>query len=72
MKKRDFPGGASGIEPPVNAGDIRDLGLIPVSGTSPEGGHGNLFQFSCLQNPTIRQAWMATVHGGHKELTQLK
>ena len=27
---------------PVNVGDIRDLGLIPGSGRSPGGGHGNL------------------------------
>ena len=24
-----FPGGASGKNPPANAGDIRDVGLIP-------------------------------------------
>ena len=29
--------------PPTNAGDIRDAGLIPGSGRSPEGGHGNPF-----------------------------
>ena len=27
--------------PPTNAGDIRDVGLIPGLGTSPEGGHDN-------------------------------
>ena len=27
--------------PPVYAGDIRDEGLIPGSGRSPGGGHGN-------------------------------
>ena len=27
--------------PPVNAGDIRDVGSIPESGRSPGGGHGN-------------------------------
>ena len=27
--------------PPANAGDIRDTGLIPGSGRSPRGGHGN-------------------------------
>ena len=26
----------------ANAGDIRDVGLIPGSGRSPGGGHGNL------------------------------
>ena len=28
---------------PANAGDIRDVGLIPGSGRSPGGGHGNPF-----------------------------
>ena len=32
------PGGASDKESPANAGDVRDMGLIPESG----GGHGNL------------------------------
>ena len=27
--------------PPTNAGDIRDVGLIPGWGRSPGGGHGN-------------------------------
>ena len=32
--------------------DFRDTGLIPGSGRSPEGGgHGNLLQYSCLENP---------------------
>ena len=29
----------------------------------PGGGHGNLFQYSCLENPTNREAWQAAVHG---------
>ena len=36
--------------PPANAGDIRDAGLIPGLGRSPGGGHGNPFQYSCLEN----------------------
>ena len=31
---------------PANAGNIRDLGLIPGSGRSPGGGHGNPLQYS--------------------------
>ena len=38
---RGFPGGTSGKETPANAGDIRDVGLIPGSGRSPGEGHGN-------------------------------
>ena len=30
--------------PPANAGDIRDAGLIPGSGRSPGGGNGNPLQ----------------------------
>ena len=37
---------------PANAGDIRDVGLIPGSGRSPGGGHGDPLQYSCLENPT--------------------
>ena len=37
--------------PPANAGDIRDADLIPGSGRSPGGRHGNPVQYSCLENP---------------------
>ena len=49
--------------PPANEGDIRDTGLIPGSGRSLGGGHGNPLQYSCLENPMDRGAWRATVHG---------
>ena len=48
--------------PPANAGDIRDMGLIPGSGRSPGGGNGSPFQYSFLENSTDRGAWQATVH----------
>ena len=54
---------------PVNAGDIRDVGLILGSGRSPEGGHGNPLQCSCLENPMDRGAWRAAVHGVTKSQT---
>ena len=38
------------------------MGSIPGSGTSPGGGHGNSFQYSCLENSKDRGAWWATVH----------
>ena len=34
-----------------------DLGSIPGLGRSPEGGHGNPLQYSCLENPMDRGAW---------------
>ena len=40
--------------PPANAGVLRDTGLIPGSGRSPGGGHGNPLQYSCLENPMNR------------------
>ena len=58
--------------PPANAGDIRDAGLIPGSGRSLGGGHGNPQQYSCLGNPMDRGAWWATVQRVAKNRTQLK
>ena len=45
-----------------NARDRRDVGLIPGSGRSSGGGHGNLLQYSCLENSIDRGAWRAMVH----------
>ena len=53
---------------PANAGDIRDVGLIPGSERSPKGEHGNPLQYSCLENPMDRGAWWAAVHGIAKKL----
>ena len=48
-----FPVGFVGKESACNAGD---LVLIPGSGISPGAGHGNSFQYSCLENPMDREA----------------
>ena len=45
-----FPDSAVVKNPPTNAGDIRDAGLIPGSGRSPGEGNGNPLQYSCLEN----------------------
>ena len=58
--------------PPVSAGDIRDAGLIPGSGRSPGGGHGNPLQYSSLEIPMDRRTRMATVHRVAKNQAQLK
>ena len=47
--------------PPANAGDISDATLIPGSGRSPGGGHGNPLQYSGLENSMDRGAWQPTV-----------
>ena len=57
---------------PANAGDMRDVGLIPGSWRSPGGGHGNPLHYSCLENPMDRGAWQGTVHRVIKSQTQLK
>ena len=54
--------------PPTNAGDLRDVGSIPGLGRSLGEGHGNPFQYSCLENPMDRGAWWAIVYGVAKEL----
>ena len=53
--------------PPANAGDVRDVGLIPELERSRREGNGNLLQYSCLENPMDRGAWQATVHGVTKK-----
>ena len=55
---------------PANAGDIRDVGLIPGLGSSGEG-TGYPLQYSCLENSMDRGPWQATVHGMAKSRTQL-
>ena len=48
------------------------LGLIPRLGRTPGGGHGNLLQYSCLENPRgQRGTWWATVHKVGKSQTRL-
>ena len=61
-----FPGGSDSKGSACNEGD---LGSIPGSGRSPGGGHGNSLQYSCLENPTDRGAWEATVHEVTKSRT---
>ena len=51
--------------PPANE---RDAGSIPGLGRSPDGGNGNPFPYSNLENPMDRGAWQATVYGVSKEL----
>ena len=41
--------------PPVNAGDIRDIGSVPGLGRSSETGHDNSLLYSCLENPMDRE-----------------
>ena len=59
----DFPSGSVVKKLPANAGDARDMDLIPELGRSPGGGNGNPLQYSCLENSRDRGAWRAAVRG---------
>ena len=48
---------------PVNAGDARDVGLVPRSRRSPGVGNGHPLQYSCLENSMDRGTWQSTVLG---------
>ena len=52
---------------PANAGDIRDVGLIPGSGRFPRGGNGNPFWYSCLENPMDQRSLVGCSLYGHNE-----
>jgi len=67
-----FPCGSVDKESACCIGDTRDLSLTTGLGRSPEGGHGNPLQYSCLENPKDRGAWQATVHGVTQSWTWLK
>jgi len=69
MLPRSFPGGSVGKESACNARDAGDVGLIPGWGRYPGRWHGNPFQYFCLENPTDRVAWLATVHRVAKSRT---
>ena len=69
MDSGGFPDGSDSKESTCNAGD---LGLILGLRRSPEGGHGNPFQYFCLENPMDREVWWVTVHGVAKSLRLLK
>ena len=56
-----FPNGSVVKNPPASAGHMRDESLIPESGRSSGGGHGNPLQYSCLENAMDRGARRATV-----------
>ena len=66
-----FPCGPVVKNPPANAGDSGDMGLIPGLGISPGEGNGNPLQYSCWENPMDREAWLALDQGVAKSRTCL-
>ena len=71
-----LPGGSSGKKTKTKtkkpACQCRRCGFDSWVKKSPGGGHGNPFQYSCLQNPMDRGAWRATACRVTKSWTQLK
>ena len=65
-----FPDGPAGKESGCREGDAGDTGSIPGLGRSPGDGRGNPLQY-CLENPTDRGAWPATVQRVTKSRTRL-
>ena len=43
--------------PPANGWEVRGMCSISRPGRSPGGGHSNLLQYSCLENPMDREVW---------------
>ena len=60
LSLQGFPGSSVGKESVCSTGDPD---LIPGWGRSSGEGNGNLLQYSCLESPTDREDWQATVHG---------
>ena len=65
LRNIGFPGGSDGKESVYNAGD---LGSIPGLGRSPEAGHGNPLQYSCLESPHGQRSLGGYNLWGSKEL----
>ena len=55
--------------PPDNAGDAGDMGVIPGLGRSPGVGNSNPFHYSCLENSMNRRVWWAIIHAVAKSGT---
>ena len=66
-----FPGGTGGKEPDCQCRRCQRYGFDPWVG-SPGGRHGDVLQYSSLENPMGRGVWWAIVQGVAKSQTQLK
>ena len=58
--------------PPLNAGDVRDVGLTPGFGRYTWEAHDHPRQYPCLENLMDMGDWQAIVRGAAKSRTQLK
>ena len=64
--KGDYPSGAEVNNLPVNSGDVDSVLEL---GRCPGEGNGNPLQYSCMENPMDREAWLVTVLGVAKSWT---
>ena len=64
-----FAGGSVVKNPPANAGNAGDMGLIAGSGRSPGVGNATYSIILAWENPMDREAWQATVQGVAKGWT---
>ena len=67
-----FLGDTSGKEPVCLFRRLKRCSFDPWVRKIPGGGNGNLFQYSCLENPMDRGAWKAAVHHVSKSQTWLR
>ena len=61
-----LPDGASAMNSPANARDVRDTGSIPRSGRSPEGGHGTHFNILAWRIPWTEEPGGLQSIGSHR------
>ena len=64
--------GTSGKESTCQCRRRKNCRFNPGLGRTLGGGHGNPFQYSCLENPIDQRAWRATVHAVTKSGTRPK
>ena len=50
---------------PANAGDARDVGLIPGLGRSPGGGHGNTLASCAIHGSGVLSSMVVVTTGEH-------
>ena len=66
----DFPGGLVAKNLCANAGDARDVSLIPGLGSSPGVGNGNPLQYSCLEVPRTEEPGRLQSMGCRVDMTE--
>ena len=63
---------AQRVKSPPAMLEMQGTQVQSLGGEAPlQGGHGNLLQYSCLENPMGRETWLATIHGVANSQIQL-